>query len=340
MKRTFFETKLWKVIELALVIAAAGMILGGTCVLIRYKQVSKTESKPEVIEQAHYVTENGSETPAIGEVFHAELTVRVPWHDSPQIISAGAGENLQLTEDPYFSREKIRWGYNDWKITVPLQGYRNGEGGKGKVNAQFARGEAIETNLPDIKIGELVFDENDNGDDLSLAPHIDKPEAGKTIWSIVIITASIIVLGAVGYMVFRRVRNKKETAKRKMPWDHALESIDTLRKSVQGGSISTENAIGQLTDVERKYLEERFQLKAERQTTPEFMADLERNEELLSDRDRKHLRSFLTAADMVKFARLPADQTLFENASERAEELVRATIPHDGSEHEEKGERK
>ena len=83
----------------------------------------------------------------------------------------------------------------------------------------------------------------------------------------------------------------------------------------------------------REYMEQRFHLRAERQTTAEFMADLERGSGNLSREHRDFLRNFLTAADMVKFARVSADRSLFEDAAGKAGELIRATAPHeDGKE--------
>jgi hypothetical protein len=108
-----------------------------------------------------------------------------------------------------------------------------------------------------------------------------------------------------------------------------LDAIQALREQVRGGASSPESAIAGLTDVVRHYLETRFRLRAERQTTAEFLADLERSDRLLEDKDRKFLRSFLASADMVKFARMPADPHLFEQASEKAEELVSGTIPRE-----------
>ena len=110
-------------------------------------------------------------------------------------------------------------------------------------------------------------------------------------------------------------------------------SPDTVKRilDISAGKASPELAVADLTDVVRRYLEARFQLRAERQTTAEFLADLERNDSLLEEKDRKFLRSFLASADMVKFARLPADPGLFDKASVKAEELISGTIPDESA---------
>lgn len=83
-------------------------------------------------------------------------------------------------------------------------------------------------------------------------------------------------------------------------------------------------------------MERRFHLRAERQTTAEFLGDLERGGGSISESQRDFLKEFLSAADMVKFARLPADRALFENAAEKAERLVTETIPAEENKKEQK----
>ena len=120
---------------------------------------------------------------------------------------------------------------------------------------------------------------------------------------------------------------KKERKRIVPPWEKALSSIKTLLEQVRAGTAHPEKSIARLTDIVREYMEQRFHLRAERQTTAEFMADLERGKGILSEEHRNFLRNFLTAADMVKFARISADRNLFEAAADKAAELIRATTP-------------
>ena len=78
-----------------------------------------------------------------------------------------------------------------------------------------------------------------------------------------------------------------------------------------------------LTDVVRSFLEKQFSLRAEHQTTPEFLESLRSGESPLASEQRRFLKDVLSSADMVKFARLPADKSLFETAAGKAESLIR-----------------
>lgn len=302
------------------------LIAAGAAVAVRWHMSAKEATDPLLLGEPVYELPDGELT--IGTHFNAVLKYRLPWSDSFKLAAAEPGKNLQLTSDPAFRRSRIRWGYSDWTLVVPLQAYRSGESGGGSVLAEFFAGKSIETPLPELKVADLALPLDDPGTDLSLAPRIETRD-GRTSWLIAGIVAAAVIL--VSLAVWALLAHKKREAAKhiKTAWEHALEAIRALREQVRGGASSPELAIAGLTDVVRHYLEARFHLRAERQTTAEFLADLERSDRLLEDKDRKFLRSFLASADMVKFARMPADPHLFEQASEKAEELVSGTIPRE-----------
>ena len=302
------------------------LLAAGAAVTVRWQMSVKEAADPVLLGEPVYEFAEGE--PTIGTHFNAVLKYRLPWSDSFKLAAAEPGRNLQLTSDPAFHRSRIRWGYSDWTLVVPLQAYRGGESGGGSVLAEFFAGKSIETPLPELKVADLVLPLDDNGTDLSLAPPIETRDR-KMSWLIAGTVAAIVIL--VSLAVWALLAHKKREAAKhiKTAWEHALEAIRALREQVRGGSASPEAAIADLTDIVRHYLEARFRLRAERQTTAEFLVDLERSDRLLVDTDRKFLRSFLASADMVKFARMPADPYLFEQASEKAEELVSGTIPQE-----------
>lgn len=323
-EKTWFRILPFVLGGILFILAAAGI-----AVAIRWHMSVKEAGDPVLLGEPVYEIADGE--PTIGTHFNAVLKYRLPWSDSFKLAGADPGKNLQLTSDPSFRRSRIRWGYSDWTLTIPLQAYRGGESGGGSATAEFFAGKSIETPLPELKIADLVLPLDDTGTELSLAPRIDSNKL-RFSWIVAIaIAVAVILVSAVVRALL--AHKKREAAKRiRTPWDLALEAIRALRGEVRGGTASPELAIAGLTDVVRHYLEARFRLRAERQTTAEFLADLERDGRLLEDKDRKFLRSFLASADMVKFARMPADPYLFDQASEKAEELVSGTIPQEDGE--------
>ena len=326
MRSKLIEKTWFRMLPVILGGALLILIAAGIAVAVRWHMSAKEAADPVLLGEPVYEFE-GKE-PAIGMRFNAVLKYRLPWSDSFKLAAAEPGNNLQLTSDPAFHRSRIRWGYSDWTLVIPLQAYRGGESGGGSVLAEFFAGKSIETPLPELKVADLALPLDDNGTELSLAPRIETHDKTMSWLTAGIIAAGIILVSLAVWALL--VRRKREAAKHvKTIWDNALEAIQMLRAQVRGGMASPELAIAGLTDIVRHYLEARFHLRAERQTTAEFLADLERSDRLLEDKDRKFLRSFLASADMVKFARMPADPHLFEQASEKAEELGSGTIPRE-----------
>ena len=324
IERTWFRSLPLILGGLLLLLIALGVV-----VAVRWHMAVSAAENPVLLAEPVYLASDGSPDaePAIGAHFSAVLKYRLPWSDSFKVAAAEPGKNLQLTADPVIRRTGLRWGYFDWTLTVPLQAYRSGESGGGSVFAEFFAGKSIETPLPELKIADVALPLDDTGAELSLAPRIDSRDRGASVLAAAVIAIAVILVSlAVWFLLARKKR--REARERAIPvWERALEAIRSLRALVRTGQASPELAIADLTDVVRRYLEARFQLRAERQTTAEFLADLERNDLLLGDKDRKFLRSFLASADMVKFARLPADPGLFDKASVKAEELITGTIP-------------
>jgi hypothetical protein len=115
------------------------------------------------------------------------------------------------------------------------------------------------------------------------------------------------------------------------PWDIALLEFNRLRLQLQEHQVTPVICVFRLSDIIRTYLEKRFSLHAPRQTTTEFLEDLKREKSPLKTEDKDFLKEFMTASDLVKFAKLPADAAIIENAINKAETLVKTTKPAEES---------
>ena len=307
---------------LLLLLAAAG-----AAVAIRWRVAVKNPADPVLLGEPRYEFADGAE-PVIGTRFQAILKYRLPWSCRFKQTIVDPGKDLQTTSEPSIRRTGIGWGYSTWTVTVPLQACSFGKCGGGAVTADFYTGKKVEAQLPELEFAKLDLPDDDSGEDLQLAPSIETKENGFS-WLDASAIACIIVLVSLAVWMLLLDRKPKKTVPVRPPWEVALEDIQTLREQVRDGSLQPEPALASLTDVVRRYLEKRFRLRAERQTTPEFLADLESGTYRLEEKDRGFLRSFLAAADMVKFARFPSDPEMFCRTSFKAEELVSGTIPPD-----------
>ncbi len=129
-------------------------------------------------------------------------------------------------------------------------------------------------------------------------------EAIGWLWPTVISTA------AAGLLVVGGLALRRRGAAALRPDQRALRAIQELldeQPEVHAFYL-------RLTGIVRDYIEQRFAIRAPRLTTPEFLEHAKASA-MLTDEDKRSLHTFLTAADMVKFAR-------YEPSSARNDEAV------------------
>ena len=299
------------------VIAAA--VIFAAAAGIKYYRVKHSNSEAVLVSGPV----RSQDTPAIlGEKYLFKSVFRLPWGIRPLSLQATPQPGSQLCAEPSFKRIKRGWGSDLWEGTVELQCYRTGNIPEASAQAAFSNRQTIDLKLPALQVTAPKL----TGNQLELAGEADivkQKKNNRMIWLTVflgLLAAAVIIL-----IVLRLL--KKERKRIVPPWEKALSSIQSLLEQVRAGTARPEKSIARLTDIVREYMEQRFHLRAERQTTAEFMADLERGKGILSEGHRNFLSKFLAAADMVKFARISADRNLFEAAADKAAELIRATTP-------------
>ena len=115
------------------------------------------------------------------------------------------------------------------------------------------------------------------------------------IW---VIGAGVVLVAAglgAGYVKFRRWQATR-------PESRALQAIDQLAAEDLISAHALDAFYTRLTSILRRYIEERFALSAPKQTTREFLESAQEASQL-TPAHRAMLGEFLSAADLVKFAR-------------------------------------
>jgi len=110
------------------------------------------------------------------------------------------------------------------------------------------------------------------------------------------------------------------------PHEVALAALHDLlaRGLIESGQV--ELFYIRLSAIIRRYIEDRFQLRAPERTTEEFIREAT-SSRLLSLDHQMLTRDFLEQCDLVKFARHRPEQTAMRAGYAAAERLVRETIP-------------
>ena len=104
----------------------------------------------------------------------------------------------------------------------------------------------------------------------------------------------------------------------------ALRELRRWRGAARESVVEVEAFYVGVSQVLRRYLEERFGLHAPERTTEEFLRDLERGDGL-ARRHRGELEQFLSQCDMVKFAKLVPSPDEHERTYALAEAFVEST---------------
>ncbi len=144
--------------------------------------------------------------------------------------------------------------------------------------------------------------------------------------------ALICVAAVIGVLIWRRFfcatykPAVKPSPPPPPPHEVALRALQRLweRKYIEQQKI--EPFYVELSDIVRRYLEDRFHLRAPEQTTEEFIRAAGESRMLAGDH-RQLTRDFLEQCDLVKFARFKPDSDTMKNAWHSAEKLVKETTP-------------
>lgn len=149
------------------------------------------------------------------------------------------------------------------------------------------------------------------------------------MWIVII----LIILALVYFIYKKYIKGRKKITKEKivikLPHERALESLDELEKKqlYQKGLIKEYHT--EITEIIRKYFEERFGFPALELTTTEainFLIKIPEAKEIVN-----LTNDFLNNADMVKFAKFVPMNDVNEEMMKQARLIIEKTIPKEES---------
>jgi hypothetical protein len=154
-----------------------------------------------------------------------------------------------------------------------------------------------------------------------IAPPVEIPSGFEWLWW-VLGALAVVVLALAGWRYWRRQKTRTalvveipahERARRKL--EAALDLFDQPKPFC----IVVSDAV-------RLYLEERFGLRAPERTTDEFLTDLSQSA-ALTGAQKESLEQFLSACDLVKFAKYEPQRPELEALYQSALRLIEETEP-------------
>lgn len=181
-----------------------------------------------------------------------------------------------------------------------------------------------------IEVKSVPKKATDNDDIRGLKPPWEIPGS---IW-IYILVGTLLLAAGLGYWYYRRFIIKKPAVAvpeiKRPAWEMALEELENLRKIdlVNTGKVR-EYYFG-LSEILRKYMENRFNLACIDRTSEEIIAGL--NNGVLEEKTKERFLTFLLESDLVKFAKSIPAQKKTEEDWEMVYNLVQETIPKEATE--------
>ncbi len=311
-----------KILWITLIAVAAILILAAAAGYYTWSQVRsnpvETLSSP-AIEPA---------TVNLGDNITVRSLYRIPWGRKIVSAEAEAAPGLLLTGEPQIKINKYHWAWCEWLVEFKFKTYRTGLLSGGKMTVEFDQqhrkdSDAVNS-IPSCQVNEISV----AAPELQVAEAVD-PDAftQRERWFIYALAGLAVLIVILVIIMLKR----RKQAPVIPPWTLALQDIAELHHELRGGKLNLETGLVRLTDIVRVYLEKRFQLHTTRQTTQEFLNELSRSGGALPERQRPFLSEFMTSADLVKFAKMPPDESMLTGAIDKAEILVNETKPAENS---------
>ncbi len=149
-------------------------------------------------------------------------------------------------------------------------------------------------------------------------------------WMPLLIALGVALLAGITYFVYRWYQRQRiQTPSKiitKTPWKRAYERLENLQKSNLLTRGEWEQYYLILSDIVRRYFEERFNVRAPEMTSEEFLISLKNFGELAPE-SRVLLEEFLIVCDMVKFAKHAPDAAVGKENADLAKRLIDETKP-------------
>jgi hypothetical protein len=180
-------------------------------------------------------------------------------------------------------------------------------------------------NWPGVEVEVVGLDDADTNDIRGVPPIETLPEKPPWFRPFIPLFVAIVDL-ALGILLARWWLRRSRPAPAVPPDRWALRELEQLERSAPPADAPPDWYHTRLSEIVRRYLEERFACRASRQTTQEFLQDVQQRPEL-AEAQRQLLRDLLVRCDLAKFTGLPAAPSEYGEATALARELVLQTTP-------------
>ena len=264
----------------------------------------------------------------VGDVFQMTLTAEHPPTDTLAVPELSQGKDLIVR-----NRQEMTTPAAGGRVTTTLRydlaSFVLGDHTICTGNVQFVHGDGTTTDLPfplaTIAVQSVLADANTPWRDIKGL--VDWPGIfPRWLTGLLLVSMLALIAAVVVHRFLAKARTILQYPPPPAPHETALNELQRLRAKGWIESENSEPFYVELSSIVRRYLENRFGLRAPERTTEEFIREAVTSR-LLSSDHQMLTSEFLEQCDLVKFARHRPQRADMQNGYNAAERLVRETIP-------------
>lgn len=261
----------------------------------------------------------------IGDVVTLKVHVDHPAGARAQLPDFGREKRVVVRDQKAAAAEK---GGTDFTVVLTSLTPGSHVVSTGVVSALLADGTTVAAPFPDLtlRVQSLIAETNQVLAGIKPPVRWKRPLPWQLAW---MIPLGLLVVALAAYALRRLLRRVKAPAPPPPPippHERALRELAELLARQWIEQRNVEPFYVALSGIVRRYIEDRFHLRAPEQTTEEFIRAAA-NSAALSYDHRQLTTSFLEQCDLVKFARHQPGEADMRAAHDAAGRLVRETIP-------------
>lgn len=182
----------------------------------------------------------------------------------------------------------------------------------------------VSTDKITIEVESILKSAKDKRDIREIAGPIGFPI--KIPWYVWVILTLIVLAAGIAFFLFKRKKTQSIFVPPRPAHEIAYEALDALKQKEYLRRREFKLYYIELSDIVRRYLENRFNLRAPEMTTEEFLNSVKDNKALMLEH-KSLLRDFLFASDLVKFAKYEPAEKEANQSFESAKKLIDQTKP-------------
>ncbi|RLB91646.1 MAG: hypothetical protein DRH10_01400 [Deltaproteobacteria bacterium] len=207
--------------------------------------------------------------------------------------------------------------YTSGKYSIPRATIKYRQKGQGQW-------QEVSTDEISIEVESILESAEDRQDIREIAGPIGFPR--KIPWYVWVFLALIVLAAAIAFFLFKPKKSQDILVPQRPAHKIACEALVALQQKEYPRRREWNRYYTELSDIVRRYLENRFNLRAPEMTTEEFLNSVKDNK-VLSYEHKSLLRDFLSHCDLVKFARYEPDEKEASLSFESAKRLIDQTKP-------------